>query len=248
MIVELVGPPGAGKTTLVETLDSLDSRGLSMLTYEEYRSLDRELGESAIMKLDRWPYWRLIAPLCCRRPVMAISLFILVLLHGGPYKRRARKARRVLAQVLFTERLLERFADRVVVYHDGFTQCIWSMVIDSPSLRGHRLIRRIMHDFYTTLPIKLVILEIDDRTVAERVFSRTSKGRFNKSSSASRRAEFGRWLDYYRELVALLPANLTNSRIDASGDPTALAIAAQEFLIGKFSEAAKLPTTSGCPQ
>jgi energy-coupling factor transporter ATP-binding protein EcfA2 len=145
MIVELVGPPGAGKTTLAETLDRLvPPRGVPFLTFEEYRSLDREMGEAAIMKLDRWPFWRAIGPVCWRRPRLAFSLAVLTLLHGPPFKRRSRKARRVLAQILFTERLIERLPDQVVVYHDGFTQFIFSMLIDSPRLRGRRLIRQMM--------------------------------------------------------------------------------------------------------
>ena len=88
-----------------------------------------------------------------------------------------------------------------------------------------------MRDFYSSIPARILVLEVDDTTVAQRVFGRTSKGRFNKDSSPLRRAEFGRWLDYYRELVALLPENLANSRIDASCDPAVLAATAQSTLI-----------------
>jgi len=231
MIVELVGLPGAGKTTLAEELDRLDPRpGAPFLAFEEYQALKIEMGEIAIMRLGRMAFWRAIGPVCLRRPGLAFSLAVLTMLHGPPFKRRARKARRVLAHVLFTERLLEHFPDRIVIHHDGFTQGIWGMVIDSRRLRGHRLIRWAMRNFYGSIPVRILILEIDDTTVVKRVFGRTSKGRFNTNSSPSRRAEFGRWLDYHRELVMLIPENLAVSRIDASCDPAALATVAQGIL------------------
>jgi len=231
MIVELVGLPGAGKTTLAEELDRLDPRpGAPFLAFEEYQALKIEMGEIAIMRLGRMAFWRAIGPVCLRRPGLAFSLAVLTMLHGPPFKRRARKARRVLAHVLFTERLLEHFPDRIVIHHDGFTQGIWGMVIDSRRLRGHRLIRSAMRNFYGSIPVRILVLEIDDTTVVKRVFGRTSKGRFNMNSSPTRRAEFGRWLDYHRELILLLPENLAVSRIDASCNPAALAAVAQGIL------------------
>ena len=231
MIVELVGLPGAGKTTLAEELDRLDPQpGAPFLAFEEYQALKIEMGEIAIMRLGRMAFWRAIGPVCLRRPGLAFSLAVLTMLHGPPFKRRARKARRVLAHILFTERLIEHFPDRIVIHHDGFTQGIWGMVIDSRRLRGHRLIRWAMRNFYESFPVKILILEIDDTTVVKRVFERTSKGRFNTNSSPSRRTEFGRWLDYHRELVLLLPENQAVSRIDASSDPAALAAVAQDIL------------------
>jgi hypothetical protein len=233
MIVELVGPPGAGKTTLAEEFDRLGPRpDVPLLAFREYQAIDREMGETAIMKLGRMAYWRTIGPVCLRRPGLAFSLAVLILLHGRPFKHRGRKARRVLAHVLFTERLLEHFPDRVVIHHDGFTQCIWSMLIDSQRLRGRWLIRWIMRNFYGSVCARILVLAIDDTTVSKRVFARTSKGRFNRNSSPSRRAEFGRWLDYHRELVALLPENLVDSRIDACCDPAALAAATLDALTG----------------
>lgn len=227
MIVEFVGLPGAGKTTLAKELDRLDPRlGTPFLAFEEYRAFNLEMGEIAIMRLGRMAFWRTIGPVCLRHPGLAFSLAVLMVLHGRPFKRRARKARRVLAHVLFTERLLEHFPDRIVIHQDGFTQGIWGMVIDSRRLRGHRLIRWAMRNFYGSIPVRVLILEIDDKTVVKRVFERTSKGRFNTNSSPSQRAEFGRWLDYHREIVKLLPENLAVSRIDASCDPAALATAA----------------------
>ncbi len=51
------------------------------------------------------------------------------------------------------------------------------------------------------------------------VFGRTSAGRFNRESSSKQRAEFDRWLSYYRELVSFLPNDLDMTRIEANAPP-----------------------------
>jgi hypothetical protein len=217
MIVEIAGPPGVGKTTIAAQLDDLPpDPEVPLLSFAEYQILDREIGEAAIMKKGRLERWLSLAPLCWRRPRLVGSMLMLTLLHGRPFLRRARKAQRLLAHTLFTEKLQARFPEKVVVHHDGFVQCLWSTLIDSRSLGGQRLIRSIIRDYHERVQPHLILLEIDDAMAASRVFERTSKGRFNRDSSPKQRSEFGRWLGYHRELVSLVPAALDVTRIDAS--------------------------------
>ncbi len=224
MIVEIVGPPGVGKTTIAAQLDNLPrDQEVPLLSFAEYQLLDREIGEAAIMKKGRIERWLTLAPLCWRRPRLVGSMVMLTLMHGRPFLRRARKAQRLLAHTLFTERLQARFPEKVVVHHDGFMQCLWSTLIDSQSLRGRAMIRSIMRDYHQRVQPRLILLEIDDALAASRVFERTSKGRFNRDSSPKQRSEFGRWLGYHRELVSLLPAAFDVTRIAASAAPDMLA-------------------------
>jgi hypothetical protein len=69
----------------------------------------------------------------------------------------------------------------------------------------------------------MILLEVDDALARSRVFGRISTGRFNRDSSPKRRAEFEHWLDYYRELVGLLPKDLDTTRIDADVPPAVVA-------------------------
>lgn len=241
MIVEIVGPPGVGKTTIAAGLDELArSSALPLLSFADYQAMDREFGEAAIMKKQRVGRWATLAPLAWRRPRLFFPVVLLTLLHGRPLLRRGRKAQRLLAHTLFTERLQARCPGRIVVHHDGFTQCLWSTLIDSRSLRGKAMIASILRGYYERVQPKIILLEVGDERAASRVFGRTSKGRFNRDSPPRRRKEFERWLAYHRALVALLPASLAATRIDAAIPAPALAEAVLEAL-GAMDTTTRLP-------
>jgi thymidylate kinase len=226
MIVEIVGSPGLGKTTTAAKLDDLvvePDIDLPLLSFADYRRLDHEIGEAAIMRKWRVVRWWTLAPMCWRHPRLVFSVAMLTLLHGRPFRHRARKAQRLIAHAYFTERLQARYPDRICIHHDGFTQCLWSTVIDSRKLRGQETIRSIMQDYYARVRPKMILLEVDDALARSRVFGRISTGRFNRDSSPKRRAEFEHWLDYYRELVGLLPKDLDTTRIDADVPPAVVA-------------------------
>jgi hypothetical protein len=135
------------------------------------------------------------------------------------------------------------FPDKICVHHDGFMQCLWSTVIDSRALRGKTMIRSIMRDYYGRVRPRMILLELDDTLVTSRVFGRTSAGRFNRESSSKQRAEFDRWLNYYRELVSLLPNDLDMTRIEADAPPAIIAdqvfsvLRANALMVGATDEA-----------
>lgn len=225
MRVEFVGPPGAGKSTVAQHLSEVDfAAPLHLLSFDDYQSINLDYGEKSIMQMPRVARWAILARFALRRPKLTLAVAGLIFLHGRPLLRRGRKAQRVLAHFIFAERLEARFADWVVVHHDGFTQCLWSTVIDSGSLRGKGLIRFAMRQYYDRFRTRLIVFEASDELVAGRVFTRVSRGRFNRESSEVRKAEFGRWLGYHRELRDLLPEDLEKIPIDADSTPRDLAL------------------------
>lgn len=227
MIFELIGPPGAGKSTTAATMGPFFIAGdRRFMPHDEYAALDRWAGEAAIMKRSWLGRWWQLAPVIATHPRLSFDLLRLTGLHGKPFLRRLRKAQRALAHFHFAEQLDAAFPDRVIVLHDGFVQCLWSLVIESKSLRGLDLLERFIGEYYGTLDPVLVVLQIDDTSATQRVFDRVSTGRFNRESQPSARARFPEWLDYHRTIVGLLPKGLVVHAIDANASGEAVALRA----------------------
>jgi len=218
VIIELIGPAGCGKTTAARHLDRL-LRGHTpaLLGFEALERLDREIGERHLERLPFRKRMRLLLPLFLRHPRIAIPVMVLALVHGPPYKKRFRRAQRSLGHVLLMLRLRRLMPDMVVVADDGFTQTLWTMLVDSRALRGAWLIRLALASYHAVVEQRGLRFRIDDQTAAARVFGRESPGRFNRNAPDERRHAFGRWLAYHRRLVALLPEAVVAGTIDATG-------------------------------
>lgn len=224
MFIEFVGPPGAGKTTVMKLLGEKAKQSPLVLTsFEDYQQLNLEFGEKAIMRSNFFARWLTLIKLAWRRPQLVATVSKLYFLHGTPLLRRLRKAQKLLAFFIFAERLTANCPEKIVVFHDGFLQCLWSMLIDSQSLRGQTLIQALLDEYYGEFEPLLMMLDAEDSVVSARIFERSSRGRFNKDSSPARRAEFGRWLAYHRELTGYLPAGLTMFHFAAASSPEQLA-------------------------
>lgn len=218
MIVELIGPAGSGKTTAARHLDDLLGPRLpALLPSAELERLDREIGERHLERLPFGARLRALGPLVARHPGVALPVLALALLHGPPYKRRLRRAQRCLGHVLLMLRLRRQMPDAIVVVDDGFTQTLWTMLIDSRALRATWLIRTALAAYHRAVQQRAIRLRVDDDTATVRVFGRESSGRFNRDAPAGRRQAFGRWLAYHRRLVELLPAHVFAAVIDATG-------------------------------
>jgi len=232
MLIELIGPAGVGKTSTagrVETL--LRERSIDVLGLDELQRLEHEIGIRSLKALRPSVRRRVMWGLGLRHPDILLPILLLFRIYGpeessGRKKRRQRRAWRAIGHVRLALALRDkigrdkagqnRAAGRVVLLHEGFTQVLWTLVVDSPALKAKGLIRFVLARYHAAMQQRGLRLVVDDQTVIQRVFAREPEGRFNRESTAAQRQAFPRWLDYHRELVALLPRGLMTVDVDGS--------------------------------
>lgn len=238
MLVELIGPSGCGKSTVARLLDEpLAAAGVAFCSFDELERLDRELGERSLKRLGLRRIL-VLAPLFWQQPRLYFGILAIAVAHGPPFFKRKRRARRLLGHLLFLTRLEQQAQGRVIVLHEGFFQRLWSLVIESRSLRATAVIRAVLAEYHARFRPIAINLVLADEIAAARVFTRQSRGRFNRDSSPKRRAEFARWLDYRSQMLDLLPPDAITASIEADDDPATVASRLAE-VITRLAEPAR---------
>lgn len=225
-IIELVGVPGSGKTLAAqEAIDLLKSRGIDCVDIEELERYRTERGDRYLNRCN--PVARLwhFADLYRHHPSAVLRVRWLGLLHGAVGRKRWRKTRRPLSNLLMIKRLPAAFPGRVVVLDDGFLQKLWSVLFGSRQLRGLPHIQALLAHYYGVTGVRCIRLDIPDVVAEERAFARDSKGRFNREAGDRTRAVFAQWLGHHRAMMDLLPPDSVIARIDATATPRQVAAA-----------------------
>lgn len=224
MFVELIGPPGCGKTTIAHLLDKrFAGSTFPYVTSTELDNFDNRIGERSLKHIGLLGRVFTLGPLLWHQPRIAMGVLVLAAMHGPPYWKRFRRSRRVLGHFLLMLRLRSLAEERIIVLDDGFVQRLWSLLVESKKLHGERIIGNVLARYYAALSPIGVNLEIDDDATTARVFARNSRGRFNRDSSEERRQAFASWLGFHRRLLALLPPEAIHASIDAGGEPQEVA-------------------------
>ena len=232
MLIELIGPAGIGKTTTAQRAEAvLRAKGIDILGFDELERLESEIGTRSVRRYGRLEKAWFIISMLCRCPDITAPILLLPLIYGaevstGSRRRRRRRAGRVLGHVRLALSLRHMPADRVALLDEGFTQVLWTLLIDSRSLRAPWLIRFVLRRYHAAVGQAGVRFEADHATIAARVFSREANSRFSRDSTEEQRQTFRRWLDFHRQLVELVPHALTRNEIamDGSHDSTTAAL------------------------
>jgi len=225
MLVELIGPSGIGKTTVLRELAATPvGQRDDFLSYEDY------VVQRRIEAADKHGEEPSILPLFWRHPRFVGAVMALAFLHGPPVKRRLRKALRCLASLTIAQELLDRYPGRTIVIDNGFTQTLWSLVVESGALRGKKQIATALACYYELINQQGIRLLVDDEQVKARVFARESAGRFNRKAGEKERQAYGKWLAFFREIVAEAPAGMIVAEVDGQPAPSAVAAAIAETI------------------
>lgn len=217
MIVELIGPSGTGKTTAVDQIDGRDcEEPLDIVDKTTLRTLEREAGWYQFREDKDVSDVRKFLPFYLRFPSVALPLLALTILQGRPF--RWRYVNRALVTLSFSIHLRDHCRDRIVVLDEGFTQALWALTIDSNELHGTWLIRHVLNAYRRLVDPAGILLKVDPALARARVFSRESKGRFNRQSSPEQQRQFERALEHHRQIVALMPPGMIKATVDSAGD------------------------------
>lgn len=219
MIVELVGPSGSGKTTAASRLsDGPCKNELNLVSPEELRCFENQSGwrklREDILKDRGLSKFRRLSAFYLKHPGIAWPLFALMVLQGRPYRWRA--ASRALATFSLSVYLKGHKPNRTIILDEGFTQALWALLIGSQKLRGRWLIRRLITAHQRLINPINIVFAIEPGTARDRVFSRNSKGRFNKESDSELKKQFEFAFHHHCQIVAMMPPSVIDATLDAT--------------------------------
>jgi hypothetical protein len=224
LVVELIGVPGSGKTVATRAaIERLASRGIDCVGYDELEGYRTDRGDRYLNRCNVFIWlWHCLA-LYRRYPAIVLRVRWLALLHGALSRKRWRKARRPVTNLIMIGHLSDEFSGRVVIFDDGFLQKLWSMLVGARHLRGLAPIEALLAHYYAATGIRCIQLYIPDDLALARAFNRDSKGRFNRKADERTRAGFREWLGHHHAMTALMPPDAVVARIDGSAAPAEVA-------------------------
>lgn len=224
MIIELVGPPGSGKTVAARrVIELLRVRGLDVVGYDELEAHRDAQGDRHLNRLGLMACWRRLAPLRLAWPDTVRQVLRLIWLHRALGRKRLRKARRPLTHWAMSRDLAAAFPGRVIVLDDGFVQKLWSLLMGPTPFRGAPLLQALLAAYYADTGVRCIRLQLSDQLAESRAFERQTRGRFHRGAGRTIRAQTARWIPLHRELVALLPNGAVAGSVDASATPEQVA-------------------------
>ena len=213
-VLELMGPSGIGKTTIGRLAAGRAADGV------EFRL---KPASDADARGDE--VWRLsdLVRAIWHDPRLARRALWVAICHGRPFLRRLRKAVRLMRYPLDLERWRRATAAHTLVLDEGFLQKLWALVVESERLRATATLEKLLADHYRRSGVRGVLLDAGETLVSERVFARTTRGRFSRDSGAALRDAYPRWVAQHGTLVALLPEGTLTDTVDTRSGAEAAA-------------------------
>jgi thymidylate kinase len=210
-VVEFIGPPGAGKSTLVRLVqDSLESLGYRIFdvcgkSLQQLAQHDSKTGMARLMRSLPDKLNMMLFYLGCPFLPVKILRFACSIHSSDPW---VPKLALIMLKQAYTVTRLKQIAEAqnydIILYDQAVVQTIWSMLVHGKELPEKDL-RRIIASLQTYLAPLLIYCHLDSRTAYQRITGRgATRCRFSKMDKETALTLLADKIPYFTNLERLV--------------------------------------------
>ena len=201
LIIEFIGLPGAGKTTIaqraIENLSEAGYQCFGLSTLNNPESLEKKKGGifAKLKTLYRFVY------VCVVHRKFAYNAFLFSM-HVKPVSLvNLRRFLILLARLIFLRTLLRNNYDFIIL-DQGLIQYIWSIAITGKQSLNKDYLNRVLKSILDELSLFVVMVDIETELAVKRIVNRpTMRSRFDRMSSTKIETILSTHKDIFSQIV-----------------------------------------------
>lgn len=201
LVIEFIGLPGAGKTTIAQnTIENLSADGYScygLSTLDNPESLEKEKG-GLFSKLRMLYYFSISCVLFWRFAINAL----LFLMQLRPFSLvNLRRFLILLVRLKSVRALMDGNYDFIIL-DQGLIQYIWSMAVTGEQQINSKYLELVMKSILDEIPLFVIMVDIETELAINRIVSRpTMRSRFDRISPSEAKVILSKHREMFTQIV-----------------------------------------------